>query len=146
MCELLAEAGIDRRDTLLWNIVPWYVGAAGRIRPALLSEIRHAMPYTRRLLGLLPRLEAIVLIGRKAQLALAELQAAARVPIFSMYHPSARVFNVWPEKKREVQAVLADVAGRLAAGTTSAVPPPTEPTHTLRYGGAGANQPNGKGG
>lgn len=47
--ELNASAGIDRRRTLTWNIVPWYIGEDTRIRPATEDDIRRALPYLRRL-------------------------------------------------------------------------------------------------
>jgi len=31
---LLAGAGIPREKTVLWNIVPWYIGSGVKIRPA----------------------------------------------------------------------------------------------------------------
>ena len=32
--ELNREAGIPRRRTVIWNVVPWYIGTGTKIRPA----------------------------------------------------------------------------------------------------------------
>lgn len=115
MCVSLAKAGIAREDTLLWNIVPWYIGTGTKIRPARKSDILQAMPYTKELLAQLPRLEAIVLVGRKAQLALTEIQAISPVRIFTTYHTSPLVFNNSKEKRAQVESDLATVGQYLAA-------------------------------
>ena len=53
MCGLLYDAKISRRDTLVWNIVPWYVGAGGKIRAVNRSDIRQSFPYLKSLIALL---------------------------------------------------------------------------------------------
>jgi uracil-DNA glycosylase len=114
MNELLQEAQIPRRNTLLWNIVPWYVGDQGRIRPVNKQDIRQALPFLQRLLQLLPHLEAVVLVGRKAQNALVEIQKLAPdISIYQCYHPSPRVFNVWPEKRNAVLHIFEQIASKL---------------------------------
>ncbi|MDQ3812617.1 MAG: N-acetyltransferase, partial [Armatimonadota bacterium] len=59
LCDLLGEAGIARCDTLIWNIVPWYVGEGdgSRIRPVNKQDIQQAVPYLKGLIDLLKRLE-----------------------------------------------------------------------------------------
>ena len=37
---LNAEAGIDRRRTVIWNVVPWYIGSGTKIRPAKRDDVR----------------------------------------------------------------------------------------------------------
>jgi uracil-DNA glycosylase len=113
MGELLQVAGIARGDTLIWNIVPWYVGDGSRIRAVNSQDIEHALPYLRGLLNLLPNLKVIVLVGKKAQSATAGIRQLTSLPIMGTYHPSPRVFNVWPEKKEQTQAVFVQVASLL---------------------------------
>ena len=114
MCELLSEAGILRQDTLLWNIVPWYVGdGMGRIRAVTKADIDEAMPHLEMLLKLLPKLEVIVLVGKKAQSATNEIKKITDVTLINTNHPSARVFNVWKHKRAESQADFARVAQML---------------------------------
>ncbi len=38
------EAGIDRRLTVTWNIVPWYIGDGNKIRAANRSDIEAGKP------------------------------------------------------------------------------------------------------
>lgn len=114
MNELLQAAKIPRNSTLLWNIVPWYVGTQGRIRPVNKQDISQALPFLQRLFQLLPHLEAVVLVGRKSQNALIEIQKlASGISIYQCYHPSPRVFNVWPEKRSAVLHIFEQVASKL---------------------------------
>jgi uracil-DNA glycosylase len=118
-CELLAESGIPRQDTLIWNIVPWYVGdGQGRIRAVTRKDILEALPFLNGLLALLPNLRVIVLVGQKAQSAATDIRTRTHIPFVTMPHPSARVFNVWPEKREEARTALQSVARLL--NTTSA--------------------------
>ena len=110
---LLADATIFRRDTLIWNIVPWYVGVSGNIRLVNRADIRESFPYLAELLALLPDLKVIALVGRKAQSAKSQIAQLTTVPIVATHHPSARVFNVWPHKKDEMRDQLAEVASYL---------------------------------
>ncbi|MGC4043031.1 MAG: uracil-DNA glycosylase [Armatimonas sp.] len=111
LCELLASAGIARKDTLIWNIVPWYVGdGEGRIRAVTPSDIGSALPHLKSLLELLPELRVIVLVGKKAQSAASEIRLMSEVPLVMTHHPSARVFNVWPEKRGEAERDFGRVA------------------------------------
>ena len=113
ICDLLQEAGILRGDTLLWNIVPWYVGDGGRIRAVNNDDIRQSFPYVKELLSLLPNLEVIALLGKKAQSAKSQLRQLTSVPIVETPHPSARVFNVWPHKKEEMREHLRQIAAMI---------------------------------
>lgn len=111
LCDLLSGAGIARRDTLVWNIVPWYVGdGAGRIRPVNPADIRAALPYLKGLLDLLLDLEVVVLVGRKAQSATKSIRALTPVPFVATPHPSGQVFNVRPDKKAEAEEAFRGVA------------------------------------
>jgi uracil-DNA glycosylase len=57
---------MDRRRTVTWNVVPWYIGSGTKIRAATGTDLGAGRPALVRLLSLLPRLKAIVLLGRKA--------------------------------------------------------------------------------
>ena len=105
---LLQEAGIPRSATILWNIVPWYVGTEDRssIRPAERQDIADGLPYLYQLLDLLPRLHTIVLLGRKAQQVSKQLTARGGLRILETFHTSARVLNVWPEKRVHILDTL----------------------------------------
>jgi uracil-DNA glycosylase len=116
MCELLQEAGLTRGDTILWNIVPWYVGNGNRIRAVNSSDIQQAFPHFEELLALLPELKIIVLVGKKAQTAKSRIQQLSRLPVAETHHPSARVFNVWPHKKDEMREQLRLIAAKVGGG------------------------------
>ena len=107
---LMRDAGIPRLDALIWNIVPWYVGERGRIRPVTPEDIRQALPYVAELLRLLPCLQLIVLVGKKAQSAGTHLRATTFLPVMHTHHMSAQVFNISPDRKRETQEAFAAVA------------------------------------
>ena len=113
ICDLLQEAGISRGDTLLWNIVPWYVGDGNHIHAVNNDDIRQSFPYVKELLSLLPNLEVIALLGKKAQSAKSQIRPLTSVPIIDIPHPSARVFNVWPHKKDEMREHLRQIAAMI---------------------------------
>jgi len=96
---LLKEAGIAREISILWNIVPWYIGTGKQIRAARASDIRAGQKYLRRLLALLSNLKAVVLVGGKAQVAADFVSTLTKVRIFKTLHPSSRVVICWPEKR-----------------------------------------------
>jgi uracil-DNA glycosylase len=110
MCELLSRAGLHRSDTLIWNIVPWYVGTGTRIRAARKSDISAALPHFPPLLDLLPSLQAIILVGRKAQSAKRQLAQLTNTRLFDSWHPSQQVMNRWPERRGEILNTFCEVA------------------------------------
>ena len=89
---LLHDAGFRRKDTILWNIVPWYVGT-GKIKD---SDIERAMPFLEQLLSLIEDLKVIVLVGKKAQGAFSYLSRIAELPVLCSYHPSPLWINSDP--------------------------------------------------
>jgi uracil-DNA glycosylase len=119
--ELNAEAGLPRGRTVTWNVVPWYVGSGGRIRPATGRDVAAGLPHLRRLLALLPRLRAVALVGRKAQRAEPAVRAAApHLRLSAMPHPSPLFVNTAPGNRARVLAPLRDVAAYLAGATGGA--------------------------
>ena len=112
--EASAAAGIDRRRTAVWNIVPWYIGAGGRIRPAAQADIDAGLGPLQRLLEVLPNLRAIVLVGRKAERARPTLQARRPdLRIFCAPHPSPLFVNNAPGNRERLLAAFRDVAAFL---------------------------------
>ncbi len=107
---LMQDAGIPRQDTLIWNICPWYVGENGHILPVSAKDIQEAMPYLRELLNLLPHLQKIVLVGKRAQSAEPFIRSITSLPIMGTYHMSALVFNRWSDKKMKTQEDFAAIA------------------------------------
>ncbi len=80
----MLEAGLPRRDTAIWNVVPWWNGSiavTAAERAAGLGELPHA-------LALLPRLHTAVLVGRTAARARPVLH---RLRLLESAHPSPQV-------------------------------------------------------
>lgn len=111
---LSQEAGIDRRRTVLWNVVPWYIGTGKKIRPANSRDLGAAAPALAELAALLPALHSIVLLGNKASTAkpsITELRPKAQV--FCLPHPSPMFVNRRPGNRAFLLERLRDVANGL---------------------------------
>ncbi len=101
--EMSLNAGLDRRDCVLWNVCPWFLGTATTIAPVQAVDIREAEGELRWLLNHLPQLRCVALIGRKAQRAIATVTTERPgLPIVTMPHPSPRFVNRRPENRAEV--------------------------------------------
>jgi uracil-DNA glycosylase len=112
--EMNAEAGIPRDRTVTWNIVPWYIGSATRIRAANRTDISLGIECLTELLPLLPELRAVVLLGHKAEAAaepIARLRPDLR--LFRSPHPSPLYVNNKPGNRDRILMVLRDVAAFL---------------------------------
>ena len=95
---LLNEANLTRENTVLWNTVPWYIGAEdqSKIRAAQGKDVKLGAAHLPQLLNLLPELKAIVLVGRKAQSARKIVAALTSIKIFETFHPSNQVVVCQP--------------------------------------------------
>jgi uracil-DNA glycosylase len=94
--QLHNEAGIERKRSVIWNVVPWYIGNDDRtkLRAAHKRDIEAGVPYFKRLLLLLPNLTVIALVGKKAQQAEQVVHMAApHLQIMKMRHPSGQSLN-----------------------------------------------------
>jgi len=69
-------AGLDRKRTVVWNYRALYIGTGAKIHAATCTDIKAGIPLLLRLLSLLPRLRAVVLIGRKAERAQSVIASA----------------------------------------------------------------------
>ena len=77
------DAGLERADTLLWNVIPWWNGT----RRITATELKDGIAELGALRCLLPRLEVVVLVGAKAAKSRKALQAWG-MPVFDSAHPS----------------------------------------------------------
>jgi uracil-DNA glycosylase len=108
------EAGLRRTLTVIWNVVPWYVGNGVKIRAVTAADVAASAPHLRELLQLLPALRAIVLVGRKAQRAKPLLKLlASHCTIFECAHPSPLSLNGRPERRSEILQCLKAVGAHL---------------------------------
>ena len=112
--ELYREAGLDRAETVIWNIVPWYI----RDRPGgsapKWEDIQAGTVWLGKLLRLLPKLEVIVFIGKKAQKADRFIgKACPDVRQFRCALPSPNFINRSPGNREMILTVLRAVAREL---------------------------------
>lgn len=107
---LLQVAEIPRKDTILWNIVPWYIGDGRKIRPAIKEDVSLALPFLKKLIELLTNLDFIVLMGIPAQSAILDIKKISSKPIFCVAHPSPKVSNIYPEKMLETLRLFKQIS------------------------------------
>lgn len=109
--ELNVSAGISRKRTVCWNAVPWYIGSGTKIRAARYSDLKEGLKPLFGLLRLLPKLRAVVLIGRKAEYTESEIKRQRPdLRIFKTPHPSPMYCNRAPGNRENILAVLHQVA------------------------------------
>lgn len=105
------EAGIPRSRTIIWNIVPWYIGSGIKIRPASSGDITSGSSSLARFLYLLPRLKVVVLVGRKAEYAEKIIRPLLpEVRILKSPHPSPLFVNNAPGNRDRILKVFRDAA------------------------------------
>lgn len=106
--ELNVEAGIDRKKTVVWNAVPWYIGDGQKIRAATPKDLEAGLRPLPRLLALLPSVDTVVLVGRKAQKAARQFDSGM-YRIFTCPHPSPMFVNRSPGNRGKILDVLRQV-------------------------------------
>jgi uracil-DNA glycosylase len=106
--ELQEEAALPRAEVVLWNVVPWFV-ASPRIHD---RDIHPSRAYLDRLVRLLPRLEALVLVGRGAQVAFKQVPWTG-VRVFESPHCSPISMRTRPGTREQVLKAWTDVAAFL---------------------------------
>ena len=106
---LVQQAGFDRSETVLWNIVPWYIGSGQKIRAATAKDVQMGLPHLKRLLELLPRLQGIVLLGRKAARVKLPLSERPGIQVWETPHPSPLFVNRRPENLGRMLDVLRSI-------------------------------------
>lgn len=89
----LSQAGLTRKDVLLWNVVPYCVSTADKNRNATTSDIRAAIADTQAWIEALPSLQVIVFCGRKAQRAISHLKLPPGIKVLATFHTGAMAFN-----------------------------------------------------
>ena len=113
--ELNREAGIPRTKTVIWNIVPWYIGSGEKIRPANNDDIEEGLRYLDRLIPLLPNLRIVVTMGQKANRAEKYLtRVRPLMQTVQSPHPSPLYINRQPGNRDKILTALKNVALQLA--------------------------------
>jgi len=98
--EFSKAANIPRELSCLWNTIP----AWNETTTLNATERNKGISYLGGLLGILPSLRAIILIGNNAQLAEKYIQnlKGPSFPIIKSAHPAMRVRNRYPEKWHQI--------------------------------------------
>lgn len=109
MFELLREAGLERRNTVLWNAVPWYIGTGTKIRAATPADLVAGLKPLPRLLKLLPKVTTVVLLGRKAEKARAQFNPT-KYRVFTSPHPSPLFVNNAPGNREKLLSVFRQIS------------------------------------
>jgi uracil-DNA glycosylase len=113
MWRLLSEVGIDRTKWIAtWNVVPWYIGDGTKIRAAMNADLAEAARATNELVGLLPDLRVVVLLGKPARRAWSQMDFG--LPVIEAPHPSPLNLNTRPQARTELLEALVE-ARRLAS-------------------------------
>jgi hypothetical protein len=79
----MRKAGLDRRLTTVWNMVPWWNGT----RAIKAEELHAGTTALDELLKLMENLRVVVLVGRKAARARSHLEGRG-IPVLQSPHPS----------------------------------------------------------
>jgi hypothetical protein len=100
----MREAGLPRKLTVIWNVIPWWNGTVAVTKQERLEGAK----AVRDLMELLPELRAVVMVGRKAATARPYLETTGTA-LFTSDHPSARVKARWPERWKAISSKWAQV-------------------------------------
>ncbi|MCF6292223.1 MAG: uracil-DNA glycosylase [Robiginitomaculum sp.] len=107
--KILADAGIKREDTVLWNVVPWNLSSEEKNQNPKITEIRRGIPYLLRLIQLLSNLKAVILCGNPAKRAAQNIRMSTSLRVFETYHPAGQSYNQ-PKCKDHIHTTIANVA------------------------------------
>jgi uracil-DNA glycosylase len=98
----MLQAGIDRKDTVLWNVIPGW-NKTIQIEKGELEQGRSAL---KTLLTFLPNLRVVVLVGRKAAQVQADIEERG-LKVFVSHHPSPKVRAIYRDKWDSIPSVWA---------------------------------------
>jgi hypothetical protein len=102
--DFMQRAGIPRRLTITWNVIPWWNGT----RKVTGQELREGVACVQELITLLPMLRAVVLVGRNAAKAGPHLNETD-LTLFTSAHPSPLVRAKYPERWKAIPSQWAKV-------------------------------------
>lgn len=99
----MEEARLPRKLTVIWNVIPWWNGTVKVTR----QERVEGAKEVRELLGLLPELRAVVMVGKNAASVRSGLESTGK-KLFASDHPSPRVKARWPERWKAIPSTWAE--------------------------------------
>ena len=100
----MRQAGIPRKLTVSWNVIPWWNGT----RKVTGSELRDGIGCVRELISMLPRLSVVVMVGQKAAKAKPYLENTG-LALFTSDHPSPLVKAKFRERWNAIPSEWAKV-------------------------------------
>jgi hypothetical protein len=103
-CNFMRTAQIPRKLTVIWNVIPWWNGT----RKVTGAELREGVGCVKQLIELLPKLRAVVFVGKKAAKARSHL-ADTGLALFSSDHPSPIVRARYPDRWHTIPSDWAEV-------------------------------------
>ena len=86
ICQFMAQSDIPRKATVIWNVVPWW----NDTRKIATRELQAGVSCLQQLIGLLPRLAGVVMVGIRAGRARHYLETTG-LSLFQLHHPSPLV-------------------------------------------------------
>jgi hypothetical protein len=102
----MQRAGIPRRVTVTWNLIPWW----NDTRKITRQELDDGLECLKELIDLLPNVRAVVMVGQNAAKAESYLRAnRPNLCLFISAHPSPLVRAKFPERWNEIPAEWAKV-------------------------------------
>lgn len=101
----LAQAGLPRRDTILWNAAPAWNGTTRVTGP----EVTAGLAHLAMLLSLLPRLETVILVGARAARAEGALRGTG-LRLLRSAHPSPQVRAAFPDRWSAIPAIWSEAS------------------------------------
>jgi hypothetical protein len=113
--EFMLQAGIARKLTVIWNLIPWWNG----VRKVTARELHQGAECVGELLKLLPALSVVVMVGRSAGRARPYFATAA-LTLIDSYHPSPIVKATSREKWNMIPLQWAQVVTRTASAPAMA--------------------------
>jgi uracil-DNA glycosylase len=102
--DFMHKAGIPRKLTVAWNVIPWWNGT----RKVTGAELRDGVACVRELISMLPRLSAVVMVGQKAARARPYLKSTG-LALFTSDHPSPLVRAKFRERWNAIPSEWARV-------------------------------------
>lgn len=100
----MEQAGIARKLTCLWNLVPFWDGKIGVSTAELEGGVRCLTGQ----FDIMPRLKVVVLVGKKAERAM-PLLAERKYAVLTSFHPSPKVYAIAREKWETIPGQWAKV-------------------------------------
>jgi hypothetical protein len=104
--EFMQQAGIPRTSTVIWNLIPWW----NDTRKVTQAELHDGVKALQELIGLLPHLRAVVMVGRRAAQVRAYLEDThPHLKLFNSDHPSPIVRARWLDRWEAIPSEWAKV-------------------------------------